>query len=257
MINQIFLRYGTPRRMITDNGTQFVSAVTQQLTYALNIDHILLPVYHPQANMVERKNRDLKYRLSIMVGNNHSTWSDHLPAIQFAMNTTLCNSTGFTAAYMTFARELRTMDDVNHDLRTIIEQENFVPQITPALRLLAESLRQAKETNELIQIRNQKYSDKHRRPDPGYTTGQKVLITTHTQSKKDQNFTSKLAPKRDGPYIILQKVGTTRYDIASLKEPEKSIGIFHTSAITPFIENEVLPVEPIIPIRKRGRPPKK
>lgn len=99
LINQIFLRYSAPRRINSDNGVQFVSAIMQKLTFALNIEHTLIPVYHPQANMVERKNRDLKYHLSIMVNNNHSTWSEFIPAIQFAMNTTFCSSTGFTAAY--------------------------------------------------------------------------------------------------------------------------------------------------------------
>lgn len=65
LLNEIFLRYGTARRIISDNGTQFVSAVMQKLTFCLNIEHTLLPVYHPQANPVERRNRDLKQQFVI------------------------------------------------------------------------------------------------------------------------------------------------------------------------------------------------
>ncbi|GFV76473.1 retrovirus-related Pol polyprotein from transposon 412 [Trichonephila clavipes] len=60
LIEEVLLRYGIPRRLINDNGTQFVSAVMQQICYLLNTHQSLIPVYHPQANSVERKNRDLK-----------------------------------------------------------------------------------------------------------------------------------------------------------------------------------------------------
>ncbi|GFU48506.1 transposon Tf2-8 polyprotein [Trichonephila clavipes] len=60
LIEEVLLRYGIPRCLISDNGTQFVSAVIQQICYLLNIHQSLIPVYHPQTNPVERKNRDLK-----------------------------------------------------------------------------------------------------------------------------------------------------------------------------------------------------
>ncbi|GFV48800.1 transposon Tf2-6 polyprotein [Trichonephila clavipes] len=134
LLNEVFLRYGVPRRLLSDNGTQFVSAVMQQLCFVLDINQSLIPVYHPQANPVERKNRDLKPRLAMMVGNNHTLWTEKLPAIRFALNTSKCESTDHTAAYLTFARELRTLDQVNTDLRSVIHNDNFVPEFTPYLK---------------------------------------------------------------------------------------------------------------------------
>lgn len=64
LINEIFLRYGTPRRIISDNGTHFISAVMQKLTFCLGITQEFKPVYHPESNPVERKNRDLKTQFS-------------------------------------------------------------------------------------------------------------------------------------------------------------------------------------------------
>ncbi|GFS88213.1 CCHC-type domain-containing protein [Trichonephila clavipes] len=61
LIEEVLLRYGIPRRLISDNGTQFVSALMQQICYLLNIHQTQIPVYHPQANPVERKNRDLNH----------------------------------------------------------------------------------------------------------------------------------------------------------------------------------------------------
>ncbi|GFX66889.1 retrovirus-related Pol polyprotein from transposon 297 [Trichonephila clavipes] len=87
LLNEVFLRYRGPRRLIRDNGTQFVSAVMQQLCFVLDINQSLIPLYHPQANPVERKNRDLKPRLAMAVDNNHTLWIEKLPAIRFALNT--------------------------------------------------------------------------------------------------------------------------------------------------------------------------
>ncbi|GFU86484.1 transposon Tf2-8 polyprotein [Trichonephila clavipes] len=43
LIEEVLLRYGIPRRLISDNGTQFVSAVMQQICYLLNIHQSLDP----------------------------------------------------------------------------------------------------------------------------------------------------------------------------------------------------------------------
>ncbi|GFX64026.1 transposon Tf2-8 polyprotein [Trichonephila clavipes] len=103
-IHLVLLRYGIPRRLISDNGTQFVSAVMQQICYLLNIHQSLIPVYHPQANPVERKNRDLNPRLAILVQDKHGCLSEKLPSIRFALNTAKRETTGRTAAFLNFGR---------------------------------------------------------------------------------------------------------------------------------------------------------
>ncbi|GFX37944.1 retrovirus-related Pol polyprotein from transposon 17.6 [Trichonephila clavipes] len=55
LIEEVFMRHGIPRRIISDNGTQFVSAVLQQICFTLNISQNFMPVYSPQSNPVERK----------------------------------------------------------------------------------------------------------------------------------------------------------------------------------------------------------
>ncbi|GFV64085.1 uncharacterized protein TNCV_2461121 [Trichonephila clavipes] len=99
----------------------------QQICYLLNIHQSLIPVYHPQANPVERKNRDLKPRLAILVQDKHDCWSEKLPFIHFALNTAKCETTGQTAAFLNFGRELRTPSEVVNDIRVVIQNDNFVP----------------------------------------------------------------------------------------------------------------------------------
>ncbi|GFX08221.1 retrovirus-related Pol polyprotein from transposon 17.6 [Trichonephila clavipes] len=151
LIEEVFMRHGIPRRIISDNGTQFVSAVLQQICFTLNISQNFIPVYSPQSNPVERKNRDLKPRLAILVGDDHSSWYSKLPVIRFAMNTTVCDTTGHTPAYLLFGRELRTVDDVVQDFKSVVHNDNFVAEITPYLKRFAtitEDIRERIETKQ-------------------------------------------------------------------------------------------------------------
>ncbi|GBL79856.1 Transposon Tf2-6 polyprotein [Araneus ventricosus] len=134
LVEEVFLRYKLPRRLISDNGPQFISAVMQQTCNFLGIKQDLIPVYHPQANPSERKNGDLKPRPAILVRDEHDSWEEKLPMIRFALNTAKCETTNHTAAFLQFGRELRTTDDVTHDLRALIDNDNFVDEITPYLK---------------------------------------------------------------------------------------------------------------------------
>lgn len=228
----------------------------QQVTHCFGIHQSFTPVYHPEANPVERKNRDLKAQLGIYVGTDHQTWDERLPTIRFAMNSTKCATTGFSAAYLTFGRELRTPDDASRDLRAVIQSENFLPEITPKLIALADTLKTAQQHQEEQQDQRKAYADPHRRPNPGYQQGNLVLVTTHTLSRRERHFTSKLAPKRDGPYTIKRQVGPNSYEVQTRDAEPVCIGVYHTSALTPYIGTSEDTPEPVVPIRKRGRPRK-
>ena len=183
--------------------------------------------------MVERKNRDLKTQLAILVGKEHPSWPDKLPSICFAMNTAACSSTGYSSAYLTFGRELRSPDDAQRDLRAIVMSENFIPQITPRLLELADTLREAREIQEAHQDRRKSCADKRRRSGPAYKVGDRVLVLNHTLSNAAKEVSAKLAPKRDGPYTVFEKVGPCTYRLA---QPDGEVvpGTYHTSALEPF-----------------------
>ncbi|GFW52398.1 hypothetical protein TNCV_2796561 [Trichonephila clavipes] len=233
LIEEVLLRYGIPRRFISDNGTQFVSAVMQQICYLLNIHQSLIPVYHPQANPVERKNRDLKPRLAILVQTNMTV--------------------GQTAAFLNFGRELRTPSEVVNDIRVVIQNDNFVPEITPYLKKFAKFSTQIREVVEEQQDSRTFYADKKRKVAPTYQPGEHVFVASHPLSNAAQGRSAKLMPRRDGPYVILTQRSPSSYEIASLDNPGEPLGVYHTSALTPCNNDKV---KPLIPLRRRGRPPK-
>ncbi|GFX39976.1 hypothetical protein TNCV_2647391 [Trichonephila clavipes] len=253
LIEEVLLRYGIPRRLINDNGTQFVSSVMQQICYLLNIHQSLIPVYHPQANPIERKNWDLKLRLEILVQDKHECWSEKLPFIRFALNTAKCETTGQTAAFLNFGRELRTPNEVVNAIRVVIQNDNFVPEITPYLKKFAKFSTQIREVVEEQQDSRKFYADKKRKAAPTYQPGEHVFVASHPLSYTAQGRSAKLMPRRDGPCVILTQRSPSSYEIASLDNPGEPLDVYHTSALTRCNNDKV---KPLIPLRKRGRPPK-
>ena len=251
LLNEVLLRFGIPRRIHSDNGCQFIPSLMQKLTFCLGIKQTFTPVYHPEANPVERKNRDLKYQLSILVDKDHTNWNLNLPSIRFAMNTAKCSSTGYTSAFLTLGREQWTPTEVNFDLKAVIQSETFIPQITPHLMRLADIIKLVEETQQRMQDKNQQYANQKRQPQKIINIGDKVMVDTHILSKASQGLTSKFVPKRDGPYIIIAKEGAVCFKVASKENPNISLGTHHVSTLTPYKG----PADtPVYPMRRRGRP---
>lgn len=248
LIEEVFMRYGLPRRVISDNGSQFVSAVMQKAMFVLGVQQSLIPVYHPEANPAERKNRELKQLLAILVGPEHRRWPTVLPTVRFALNSAYNQGTGKSAAYLTFARELRSPMSVHTDFRGIVEQQNFVPQITPYLQEFARVLQDVKHRVEEQQDVRKSTGDQHRRDVPPYKEGDLVLVETHLASNATKGFTSKFAPRREGPYRVSQIVGPTSFVVVDSTGVVK--GKYHASALTPYVGFATA----IVHQRRRGRP---
>ena len=67
-------------------------------------------------------------------------------------------STGKTPAFLCFGREMRTPFDVHTDIRAVVNNENFVAEITPYLKVTAETLKDSRERSEQQQDRAKKYA---------------------------------------------------------------------------------------------------
>ncbi|GFY33891.1 uncharacterized protein TNCV_4595991 [Trichonephila clavipes] len=160
--------------------------------------------------------------------------------------------TGQTAAFLNFGRELCTPSEVVNDIRVVIQNDNFVPEITPYLKKFAKFSTQIREVVEEQQDSRKFYADKKRKAAPTYQPGEHVFVASHPLSNAAQGRSAKLMPRRDDPYVILTQ-RLPSYEIASLDNPGEPLRVYHTSALTPCNNDKV---KPLIPLRKRGRPPK-
>eukprot|EP00253_Pinus_taeda_P005550 PITA_05550 len=97
LFEEIFVRYGVPRQIVTDQGTQFTSKLVWDLTEKYKIKHRKSTPYHPQENgQVESTNKVLENIMTKTVQLNIRDWSEKLKDALWAYRITWKNTTGFS-----------------------------------------------------------------------------------------------------------------------------------------------------------------
>ena len=70
-----FSRFGTPRALITDNGTHFCNKIIEKVLQKYGVRHRTSLAYHPQSNgQAEVSNREIKYILEKTVNSSRKDW---------------------------------------------------------------------------------------------------------------------------------------------------------------------------------------
>ena len=86
---KLFVRYGLPREIITDGGSQFTGHRITSTLDNYHIKHKVTSPHHPQANrQVESTNKVLEAILTKTVSTNRQNWATELPNALWAYRTT-------------------------------------------------------------------------------------------------------------------------------------------------------------------------
>ncbi|KAM7308007.1 uncharacterized protein ISCGN_011642 [Ixodes scapularis] len=199
-----FLRFGTPKCLVSDNASYFTSKVFVDSCLALNIKHKRTTPYHPQANITERVNRNLKSML-IALTERHRDWDENIVEMGFAIRTTVNRSTGFTPAFLYLGKELPS--PLENGLRHS-DGGSGRPLSTYAAGLksrLTDALHDPRENLDAARIEQAAQYDKsHRHLE--YNVGDLVLRRVHPLCNAACGFAASLAPKWDGPYEVSTRV---------------------------------------------------
>jgi hypothetical protein len=190
-----------------DNGRQFVSNTLKQLFTKYNVPNVqLTPKYTPQVNSVERYHKVIVTAISSFIENNdHRSWDSNLSKIQFAINTSTNEVTGFTPAFLVYGRELVTCG--SHYLHNdSINDLVFSPREEYAenLGVLRKIFDQIQSLLIKAHSRNSGYYNL-RRKHADFNIGDVVWKRTYYLSDKDKRFTKKLAPKFIKCRIVAKK----------------------------------------------------
>ena len=105
IVQEWFSRYGLPRSIITDRGTQFESQLFNNLSRNLGIAHFRTTAYHPQTNgLIERLHRTLKTSLAIL--STSTSWTRVLPYVLLGWRNTPSRTTCASPAQLLFGTSL-------------------------------------------------------------------------------------------------------------------------------------------------------
>ncbi len=158
LIEEIFTRWGTPAFIVSDRGTQFTSNLLDHLCKQWQVTQKLTTAYHPQSNLTERINRNLKTMIASYVENNHRTWDQWICKFRFALNTAWHESTGFSPAEIALGRQLK--GPLQRALQNPPDPEQPSYDTIDRQKLLYETVR---ENVEKAQSKQKKYYNLKRR----------------------------------------------------------------------------------------------
>lgn len=107
LFKDIFTRFGVPKEIFTDQGTQFTSMLVKALTEKYQVKHHKLNPYHPQANgQLESMNKVLESILTKTIQLHHKDWVKKLPEALWAYWITWRNVIGHTPYELVYGKQV-------------------------------------------------------------------------------------------------------------------------------------------------------
>ena len=92
-----FCRYGMPRRLLSDQGTEFESLLFTELCNRFGIDKLRCSPYKASTNgQIERFHKTMNSVLAKTVDQDHRNWDRLLPSVMAAYRATIHSSTGYS-----------------------------------------------------------------------------------------------------------------------------------------------------------------
>lgn len=106
LLEEYISRYSCPLTLLSDNGTEFVNEVIEQVCAKLKINHIRSSPYHPEGNAkIERMHRVLNDIISKQLDKNPECWESCIPHALAAIRTSPSTSTKFSPFFLFFGRD--------------------------------------------------------------------------------------------------------------------------------------------------------
>ena len=94
LYEDIFTRFGVPREIVTDQGSQFTYNMVEKLMEEYKTKHRKYTPYHLQANgQVESTNKVIEGIITKIVHLHRRDWAERLPKALWAYRTTWRNTT--------------------------------------------------------------------------------------------------------------------------------------------------------------------
>lgn len=225
-LDEIWGRFGKPKVLITDCGSQFESKEFTDYCKTINIEHHRSTPYHHQSNgMVERTHRTIWNLLRVVVAEGHQDWDSHLTSVLGVYRNTIHSALGLSPYEAVFGRapELEADREYPTRVKTRIINESKVAKYLKNMKT--------------------RYDERKKVTEKSLEVGSKVLIK-HPTIKIDR--CQKLLPINKGPFEVAEKLSPNTYLVKD--NEDKTMKVHRDQMIPTNIQSS------LAKIRRRGRP---
>ena len=232
-VEQVICRHGMPKEVMSDRGTNFCSALFQQVNEILKIKRKLTSAYHPMANGgAENLVKNLKNMLIHYVNYYHNDWDSMIPFVLFAYRNSINSSTLETPFYLLHGRDPELPLDVllKNPSNRASESDDYKTQMICKLQ---SAFQLAKNNLTESRARQKRQFDK-RAALKKFEIGDKVYVTT-VVVKPEQS--AKFTKKFHGPYRIVDKISNVLYKL-DFKD-SKAHPLIHVNRLKPCFEADL------------------
>ncbi|KAI0998663.1 hypothetical protein K3495_g9531 [Podosphaera aphanis] len=102
-VEKVWSLHGSPERIVSDRGTQFISAFWRGLSQRLGTTLKPSSAYHPETNgQTERINAEVEQILRLYVNWAQDDWALWLPLVEFAGNDSVSSTTGVSPFFANY-----------------------------------------------------------------------------------------------------------------------------------------------------------
>ena len=107
LVEEIFCRHGAPEHILSNRGTNFLSALVKEVCQLLNVTKVNTSGYHPRTDgLVEKFNSTLINMISKCCERNKD-WDKQLPYLLFAYRANVQDSTKESPFFLLYGRDPR------------------------------------------------------------------------------------------------------------------------------------------------------
>ena len=246
LYNEFFSVFGFPRRLMSDQASEFTGQVVSELCDLQGVTKIRTSPYHPQTkSAVERVHQTLRRMIAKMDPEKRVKWPSHLGPILIAYNATRSLITGYSPYFLMFGHRPRLPVDLLFP--TVRRDENSRTTDEYVMSLydkLKSALASARDTA-LLEAQRQKRLYDCRAGAVELHPGDKVLVKLDTFRGQQQKLKNRWG---DALYTVVKRVadGIPAYEVEN--DANKKRQVLHRARLLLWLtelEGELLRINHI------------